>query len=251
MRLYLDCEWADLLGSELVSLGLVSEDNAHRFYAELVPLPTSPTDFVRSVVYPLLQGGLHARGALSLTRDLRDFLGGFEDSEVIYDYHVDGSLLRYALDGFEQPDSLLATLPPLPAVRTRLISESADVHRRIEQYFSDRPDAARRRHHALVDAEALRWACCPPTRSADELACGVPIRGDGAYVIERDIPLSDREAFWAFTGATSAFAAENGLAIPASAWREYLAWLSEPESDPSRITSSTKFEWRRRTGGWV
>jgi hypothetical protein len=169
MRFFLDCEWSDLLGSELVSLGLVSEDDAHRFYAEVSPLPRTSTDFVRAVVYPLLQGGPHARSELALTRDLRAFLAAFEDAEVIYDYHVDGALLRYALDGFDQAESLLATLPAMPAIRTRLICEAADVNRRIEQYFSDRPDAARRRHHALVDAEALRWAYCPPTGSAKEL----------------------------------------------------------------------------------
>jgi hypothetical protein len=170
MRFFLDCEWADTIGSELVSLGLVSEDGEHRFYAEVSPLPASPNDFVRAAVYPLLQGGPAARSELEITRDLRGFLAHFEEVEVIYDYPVDGALLRYALDGFDQPDSLLSTLPPMPVVRTRLISESADVNRRIEQYFSDRPDAARRRHNALVDAEALRWACCPPTRPAKELA---------------------------------------------------------------------------------
>jgi len=251
MRFFIDCEWADLLGSELVSLGLVSEDEAHRFYSEVAPLPASPTDFVAAVVYPLLQRGPHARSELAITRDLRAFLAGFEDAEVIFDYHVDGALLRYALDGFDQPDALLAALPALPTVRTRLLSKSADVNRRIEQYFSDRPEAARRRHHALVDAEALRWAYCQPTRCAKELADRVSVRGEGAYVLERDIPPADREAFWIFTGATSMFTVEGRAALPYAAWYEYLSWLSEPESDPSGITSNTKFKWRLRTGRWL
>src|SRR3546814_11304467 len=59
-RLFLDCEWADNLGSELVSIALISEDGAQRFYAEVNPLPKQPTDFVRYVVYPLLDHGYWA-----------------------------------------------------------------------------------------------------------------------------------------------------------------------------------------------
>ncbi len=34
MRLFLDCEWADLLETELVSIALVGEDGSSFFYAE-------------------------------------------------------------------------------------------------------------------------------------------------------------------------------------------------------------------------
>jgi len=53
MRLFLDCEWADEQGCDLVSLGLVSEDGHHRFYAEVSPLPQEPNDFVRRTASPL------------------------------------------------------------------------------------------------------------------------------------------------------------------------------------------------------
>jgi hypothetical protein len=55
--LFLDTEWADAAGTELVSLALVSEDGLHRFYAECAQLPASPTPFVAEVVCPRLQRG--------------------------------------------------------------------------------------------------------------------------------------------------------------------------------------------------
>lgn len=251
MRFFLDCEWADTLGSELVSLGLVSEDDEHRYYAEVSPLPASPGDFVRAAVYPLLEGSPHARSELALTRDLRAFLAPFPNAEVVYDYPVDGALFLYALEGFEQPDSLLVALPAAPAVRTTLLAKSVEVNRQIERYFAGRPEQAKRRHHALVDAEALRWACCPPTRDAETLAARVPVGGGGAYVLQRDIPAADREAFWIFTKAQSVFQVGGGMAIPYSAWFEYLTWLREPDADPYTVSDSTKYAWRRRTGRWT
>nr|WP_254894379.1 3'-5' exoribonuclease [Xanthomonas citri] len=67
MRFFLDTEWADPMGSELVSIGLVSEDGVHRFYAERAPLPDRPTDFVQHVVYPLLQGGSCLMSEMAMT----------------------------------------------------------------------------------------------------------------------------------------------------------------------------------------
>lgn len=54
MSVFLDAEWADNDTLELVSLGLVSQDGRHRFYAERHPLPAAPSPFVASDVYPLL-----------------------------------------------------------------------------------------------------------------------------------------------------------------------------------------------------
>lgn len=51
VRLFLDTEWADEQGRELVSLALVSEDGQRVFYAERKPLPGWPTDWVSWVVY--------------------------------------------------------------------------------------------------------------------------------------------------------------------------------------------------------
>ena len=55
--LFLDTEWADPEGRELVSLALVSQDGEAVFYAERDPLPVNPTGFVKDSVYPLLDRG--------------------------------------------------------------------------------------------------------------------------------------------------------------------------------------------------
>lgn len=44
---FLDTEWADVMGGELVSLTLVNESGDREFYAEPASLPEGPTDFVR------------------------------------------------------------------------------------------------------------------------------------------------------------------------------------------------------------
>lgn len=156
-RLFLDCEWADTLDSELVSLALVDESGQHRFYAEVSPLPKQPTDWVRAVVYPLLEHGYAARQQIDFTRELRAFLARFEDPFVLFDYRSDGALFGYALTGFDLPDAVLAKLPPAPNVSQTLILRK-DVRQGIEQWFREHPEHANRRHHAGVDAEALRWA---------------------------------------------------------------------------------------------
>lgn len=157
MRLFLDCEWADEHGHELVSLGLVSEDGQHRFYAEVSPLPQEPNDFVRRVVYPLLEHGFATRQKADFTRDLRTFLSRFPGAFVLFDYATDGALLRYALMGFDLPEAVVAKLGPMPQTNLTRVARD-EVRRLIEQYFQARPEAAIRRHHAGVDADALRWA---------------------------------------------------------------------------------------------
>lgn len=156
--LFLDTEWADVLGAELVSLALVSADGRHRFYAERDPLPDSPTDFVRVAVYPLLERGNAALTDAVFTTELRQFLCGIEAPFVLFDYPNDGALLRYALAGFELPDSQAFSCGPIPSpVMTEMIREGL-IAMLLEDWFQAHPDAGARRHHAGVDAEALRQA---------------------------------------------------------------------------------------------
>lgn len=157
-RLFLDCEWADTQGSDLVSIGLVADDGQHSFYSEVSPLPPNPTDFVSKVVYPLLEHGVHSRARVTLADELRTFLTQIPDPFVLYDCAKDGQLFRNALAGFGLPESELKQLPQAPAVVTTLIAERDAVRRQIDQYFIEHPEKAGMKHHALIDAEALRWA---------------------------------------------------------------------------------------------
>ena len=156
--LFLDTEWADPAGSELVSLALITEDGVHRFYAERDPLPEVATDFVRSVVYPLLERGRWSMTDRAMTTGLRAFLGAVNDPIVLADYPNDLALLQYVIAGFDLSDDQAAACGPIPQlVMTRMLKEGA-MGMLVEDYFAGHPAAAARRHHALIDAEALRMA---------------------------------------------------------------------------------------------
>lgn len=154
--LFLDTEWADEIGAELVSLALVSDDGQRRFYAERDPLPKHPTDFVRSVVYPLLNGNGSAMTDQVMTLSLRSFLMSVPEPSVIADYPNDLVLLKHAISGFHLPSSEAALCGPVPRpVMTTMLKEGR-MGKLVEEYFRCHPESAARRHHALVDAEALR-----------------------------------------------------------------------------------------------
>jgi hypothetical protein len=112
---------------------------------------------VNAVVYPLLEHGFAARRQPEFTTELRRFLVGFDNPWVLFDSHYDGALLHYALNGFNLPDTVAAKLGPRPNPVMHLIQRD-DLVRHIERYFQIHIAEARRRHHAGVDAEALRWA---------------------------------------------------------------------------------------------
>ena len=156
--LFLDTEWADPTGSELVSLALISEDGIHRFYAERDPLPEVATDFVRSVVYPLLERGNRSMSDQAMTRAIRAFLAAVSAPIVIADYPNDLTLLKYVIAGFDMPDDEASACGPISQpVMTRMLKDGA-TGKLVEDYFAGNTEAAARRHHALIDAEALRMA---------------------------------------------------------------------------------------------
>lgn len=152
MRLFVDAEWQNEATYELVSLALISQDRRHRFYAERDPLPDAPSSFVREVVYPLLERGSAALADAEFATQLCAFLAQFENPIVLGDDQRDFSLLTHALNSFGQP-----SVNPKPTYRPTLVT-FGDVLARIEDYFEAHPEARKRRHHALVDAEALLWA---------------------------------------------------------------------------------------------
>lgn len=149
--LFLDCEWADTLASELVSLALVPADPAlPEFYAERLVLPENPTPFVAAAVYPLLDRGRAALSDLAIANALRRYLASFRDPIIMHDTGIDLMLLGEALS---HPDST----PPLPRLRPNLIGVPGYLQR-IEQLFSASAELRQRRHHALVDARVARDA---------------------------------------------------------------------------------------------
>lgn len=86
---------ADVQESEFVSLALVSDCSQFEFYAERDPLPAEPTDFVRSVAYPLLERGAQAMPDAQFTEALHAFFPKVRSAArfgrvlIAYDYFAD------------------------------------------------------------------------------------------------------------------------------------------------------------------
>jgi len=160
MLLFVDTEFADVHARELVSLALVSADGAFEFYAERDPLPASPTDFVRSVVYPRLDRGVRALPDEQFTPQLQNFLAHVKAASptgrilVAYDFTADVHLLDFTLDGFKSPQE---PTPPLYEVFD-LSRLGGDYALLVDDIFEKQPEARARRHHALTDARVNRDA---------------------------------------------------------------------------------------------
>lgn len=152
MELFLDCEWADVLASELVSIALVSADGRHVFYAEREPLPSDPLPWAWTVVYPLLDRGAAALPDAAMTTALREFLAGIDAPRICYDFGADRALCQYVLDGFEVPE------PEGPVPMDLQWQLCTNLQGAIERWWANHPELVSRRHHALVDAQALRGA---------------------------------------------------------------------------------------------
>ncbi|MBU8974516.1 3'-5' exoribonuclease [Lysobacter sp. MMG2] len=165
--LFLDTEWADVMGSELVSIALVSEDGEREFYAERDPLPSFATDFVRHAVYPSLDRGTVAMSDAEMTTALRRFLFSIRQSYVLADYPIDLQLLKYVLAGFDLPDEHAAACGPIPSPVMTLMGREGLTTVLLEDWFAAHPEQAKRRHNALVDARALRMAWMAATGRID------------------------------------------------------------------------------------
>lgn len=150
IRLFLDSEWSNDGLREVVSLALISEDGEHVFYAERDPLPAIPSSFVRENVYPLLNRGQAAMADSVMTHALRSFLEPLGNCEIFADAPLDFSMLSRVWNGRDRA-------PPEPPFRTRLAREG-NLMPRVERYFELNPDQRELRHHALIDAMALRSA---------------------------------------------------------------------------------------------
>lgn len=149
--LFLDTEWNNDAVRELVSLALVNADATQCFYAERAPRPGAPSSFVSKVVYPLLDGGDAALSDENFGEQLRAFVASFDHSRIHFDGAIDKRQLARALTGFGTWSGEVPAWEPVLVTRQDVLDE-------LEIYFGCRPERAARRHHAAVDAEALRAA---------------------------------------------------------------------------------------------
>jgi hypothetical protein len=159
MMLFIDTEFADQTARELVSIAMVSQDGRFEFYAERDPLPATPSDFVRTVVYPLLDRGDRSLTDDEMSKQLHAFFDRVQEESshgqvlVAYDYVADIHLLNAALGG---RDASTSARPLLNVFNLQLLGE--EFNRTVERLFACNVQAAARRHHALIDAWVNRDA---------------------------------------------------------------------------------------------
>jgi len=157
MRIFIDTEFTDFVDTELISIGLITEDGDHEFYGELPVNRRKCSEFVIKHVLPQLGAQpLALYTAEELEARLRGWLGQFrhlDDVTICYDFNGDWQLFQFALDN-KVPDWLVCQ----------------NVYQRIDQealarYFEEH---GVQEHHALNDAKANRHVFLAGARSKDE-----------------------------------------------------------------------------------
>lgn len=148
MLLFLDTEFTDFIDTDLISIGIVSEDG-REFYAERTDFNRGTcSDFVKAAVLPLLGSEAAFVGTeAELSAALKKWLAQFNEVEICVDYSVDFELFSYLV---RDPETLAL---PVGIKWRNIWSEIAAVD--IESYWREN---GRRAHHALHDARANKFA---------------------------------------------------------------------------------------------
>lgn len=149
MLIFLDTEFADFDDREPISIGMVSEDGQHVFYAELEDFDRNRcNNFVRSTVWPLLgqiKGAAVKR--IDLAVQLRAWFTTLPRSVTIA---CDSQFDREVLDtiiGRPWPTNLAGWFDLRPLIDSTVFDQAVNAYH--DQL--DRPW-----HHALYDAHAHR-----------------------------------------------------------------------------------------------
>ncbi len=163
IKIILDCEFTDFTQPKLISLGLVTEDNNHSFYAELTDTYSIDdcSEFVISTVLPLLDSKpisqnldyfkhVHAQMTFSQCQlNLMKWFDGIEGNMSIHNDmpHFDFSLLSsFFIEKW--PDRLSLFCETIGAT-TIVGQESYD--RTMRDLFKN----GYRQHHSLDDAKVM------------------------------------------------------------------------------------------------
>jgi hypothetical protein len=150
MLIFLDTEFTDFIDCDLISIGMVSEDGQHEFYAERNDYVSDwQSDFVRVAVVPLLRR--HAGcsyGRAELSEQLRSWFSTLpRNVQIACDSAHDRDLLWDAFDQ-DLPANLSRSVFDL-----RPLIDTTVFHRAVCRYH-DQPE--RPWHHAMHDAHAHR-----------------------------------------------------------------------------------------------
>lgn len=158
VRVWLDCEFTNIEEPELLSVGLISEDG-RECYVELFDegLRQRSNEFVLAQVLPLFGRVPDSRADdyQDLSGRLERFLLATGEVELLYDYKSDRELLQQALERAHR----WRELKPRVSWRNVAIETCDDISKdAMEEVFSAAEKIGLGRHHALVDARALRAA---------------------------------------------------------------------------------------------
>lgn len=147
MILFLDTEFTGLgqRWPRLISIGLVSEDGQHEFYAELnVEGYIEKCDtWVKENVLPFLDGGNCVMQPDELRQRLRAWIGTLGTVQIATDSQIDFDLIRATLDPWS------ANIHP-----KMLHLASQDFAEAVDKIQAENKNLCR--HHALDDAKANR-----------------------------------------------------------------------------------------------
>lgn len=149
MRVFLDTEFTDFSNPRLISAGFVAEDG-REFYCELADgwAISHCNEFVHHTVLPLL-GGVGAMTREDAGARLVDWLASLDDNiTVVSDIDADWRLVMGLIWPHPNDDV---------AITGALISyPSFAMARRHEDLLRELLENEPARHHALIDARALR-----------------------------------------------------------------------------------------------
>ena len=158
MHLFFDTEFTELgIDPRLISIGLVSEDGSREFYVELSDTyqPSDCSNFVREAVLPHLQGGDALKTMDELTLRLGNWIKGFDQPVQL----VTDSLSwdwPWIQELFYLPGTWPKNLDGKPVLLSEMVG-SPLLERAVEKAFQSHVPRLRR-HHALDDAKANRFA---------------------------------------------------------------------------------------------
>jgi hypothetical protein len=150
MLIFFDTEFTELgVDPRLISIGLISVDGKHEFYAELLDTYSLADvgDFARVAVLPLLKGGDVLMTMPELTLRLANWLESFDmavklaTDSLAWDW-------PWICEVFHEENSWPENLDGKPLI----LGQNTEMNLAIEKAFA----GGLRRHHALDDAKANR-----------------------------------------------------------------------------------------------
>ncbi len=160
-RLFLDTEFTDFRQPKLISFALASECG-QEFYCELTDGWTEDdcSYFVLDTVLSLLEGGSRAMTRGQARQALSDWLASLpradaqEPIRIVADIDLDLALLHQLLEA--EPNQGVRNEPKLPLSWEKLVWPGLAMGQRHHELWIEQVGDHPKRHHALVDARALR-----------------------------------------------------------------------------------------------